>query len=66
MFISIGEHSVNYQVSEMKFKNYDGNKIVLKGMNTYPNQVVSSHSMRSILIYEDIEWAVECFTTTQG
>ena len=52
---SIGEHSMNYQILEMKLKNYDGKQVVLIGMNTYPNQMVSSHSMRSILRHEDIE-----------
>ena len=52
---SIGENIVNYQVSEMSFKYSEGNPILVRGMHTYPNQVVSSHSMRSILIHGDIE-----------
>ena len=32
-------------------------------MHTYPNQVVPSHSMRSILRHGDIEWADECLIT---
>ena len=33
------------------------------GMHTYPNQGVSSHSMRSILRHGDIEWDFECLIT---
>ena len=35
----------------------------MTGMHTYPNQVVSSHSMRSILRHGDIEWSAECLIT---
>ena len=33
-------------------------------MHTYPNQVVSSHSIRSILRHGDIEWDAEFFITS--
>ena len=33
-------------------------------MDTYPNQVVSSHIMRSILRHGDIEWADEFLITS--
>ena len=39
---SLGEHTMNYQVPKMRFKNSEGKPIVLRGMHTYPNQVVSS------------------------
>ena len=51
---------MSYQVPKMRFKNSEGKPILLRGMHTYPNQVVSSHSMRSILRHGDIEWVVEC------
>ena len=57
---SLGEYTVNYQVPEIRFKNSKGKPILLRGMHTYPNQVVSSHNMRSILRHADIEWVVEC------
>ena len=60
---SLGEHIVNYQVPEIRFKNSEGKSILLRGMHTYPNQVVSSHSMRFILRHGDIEWDVECLIT---
>ena len=57
---SLGEHTVNYQVPEIRFKNSEGKPILLKGMHTYPNQVVSFHSMTTILRHGDIEWVDEC------
>ena len=33
-------------------------------MQTYPNQVVYSHSTRSILKHGDIEWFAECLVTS--
>ena len=33
-------------------------------MHTYPNQVVSSHNMRSILRHGCIEWDFECLITS--
>ena len=38
----------------------EGKPILLRGMHTYPNQVVSSHNMRNIFRHGDIEWVVEC------
>ena len=37
---------------------------MLWGVHTYPNQVVSSHSMGSILRHGDIEWVFECLITS--
>ena len=51
------------QVLEMRFKNLEGKPIFSRGMHTYPKQVVSSHSMRSILMHGDIEWVFECLIT---
>jgi len=63
---SIGEHSVNYQIPQISFKDAEGKSVVLKGMNTYPSQVISAKSMRSVMRHGDIEWAVECQITTEG
>ena len=52
---SLGEHTVNYQFFEMRFKNSEGKPILLREMHTYPNQVVSSHNMRYILRNGDRE-----------
>ena len=57
---SIGEHSMNYQVPEMKFKGSDGKQFVLTGMNTYPKKLVSSRGIISILKNQYIEWDNEC------
>ena len=59
----IGDHSTNYKVPEMIFKDSDGKHVVLKGINTYPNQVVSSHSLKYILRHGDIEWDTECLNS---
>ena len=52
---SIGEHTMNYKVHEMRFKNLKGKPILLRGMHTYPHQVVSSHGMKSSLRHGEIE-----------
>ena len=61
---SIGEHTMNYKFLEMRFKYSEGKPILLRGIHTYPNQVVSSHSMRSTLRNGDIEWTTECLITS--
>ena len=58
------EHTVNYQVPEIRFKNSEGKPILLRGMHPYPNQVMSSHNMRTILRHGDIEWTAECLITS--
>ena len=60
----LGEHTMNYQVLEVRLKNSEGKPILLRGMHTYPNQMVSTHSMRSILRYGYVEWVVECLITS--
>ena len=60
---STGEHSMNYKIPQTSFKDAEGKSIVLKGMNTYPNQVISANSMRSILRHGDIEWVAEFHIT---
>ena len=45
----IGEHSVNYQIPEMKFQDSTSVLRVVRGQHTYPNQVVTCNSMRYIL-----------------
>ena len=52
---SIGEHSMNYKIPQMSFKSTKGKPIVLKGINIYPSQLISSNNMRSILRHGDIE-----------
>ena len=64
--LSIGEHSANYKVLDMIFKDSDGKHVVLKGINTYPIQVMTFHSMSYILIHGDIEWVNDCLISSQG
>ena len=59
----IGENSVNYQIFEMKFQDSIGILRVVRGQHTYPNQVVTCNSMKSILIHGDIELAAEFHIT---
>ena len=40
--------------------------MVLKGMNTYPSQVISAKSMRYVMTHGDIEWDVEFQITIEG
>ena len=49
----LGEHTFNCQFPKIRFKNSGGKPILLRGMHTYPNQVVSSHIMRTILRHGD-------------
>ena len=63
---SIGEHSVNYQIPQISFKDVEGKLVVLKGINTYPNQVISPKSMRYVMRHGDIEWVVEFQINTKG
>ena len=51
---SIGEHSVNYQIPEMKFQDSTGVLRVVRRQHTYPKQVVNCNSMRYILRHGDI------------
>ena len=63
LLYSLGDHTMNYQVPEIRFKNLEGKPILLRGMHTYSNQVVSSHTTRTILRHGDIEWVFECLVT---
>ena len=60
---SIGDHSVNYQIPEMKFQDSTGVLRVVRGQHTYPKQVVNCNCVRYILRHGDIEWANEYYIT---
>ena len=60
----IGENMINYRIHEMKFQYLKGVLRVVRGKHTYPNQVVTCNSMRSILRHGDIEWDDECHMTS--
>ena len=57
---------MNYKIPEISFKDGEGKPIILKGMNTYLSQVISTNSMRSIPRHGDIEWDVGCQITNEG
>ena len=63
---SIGRHTIYYQFPKIKFQDAAGKEVALRGVNTYPKQVINAHSMRYLLIHGDIEWDVECFISTKG
>ena len=46
---SLGKYSMNYQTMEMEFTGGEGQKVVLRGMNTYPPTAMKSHRMEAIL-----------------
>ena len=50
-----------YQILEMAFQDLKGVLRVVRGQHTYPNQVMTCNSMRSILRHEDIEWDVKFY-----
>ena len=56
---SIGDNYVNYHIPQISFKAVEGKPVVLKGINTYPSQVISAKSMRYVMTHGDIEWDVE-------
>ena len=55
---SIGEHSVNYKIPQISFKDVEGKPVVLKGINTYLSQVIYAKIMRSVIRHGDMEWDV--------
>ena len=57
------EFSTNYQTMEMEFIGAERQKVVLRGMNTYPPTTVTSHRMEKVIRQGDIEWVVECLFT---
>ena len=47
----------------MEFIGEEGQKVVLRGMNTYPPTIVTSHRMEAVLQLGDIEGTTEYFVT---
>ena len=60
---SIGKYSTNYQTMEMEFTGEEGQKVVLRVIDTCPPTTVTSHRMESVLRQRDIEWEAECLIT---
>ena len=57
---------MNYKIPQISLKNPEKKSVVLKGMNTYPRQVISANSMRYILRHGDIEQDSKCHITNEG
>ena len=49
MVAFIWKYSMNYKTMEMDFIGAEGQKVVLRGMNTYPPIEVTSHRMEEVL-----------------
>ena len=47
----------------MDFTRAEGQKVVWRGMNTYPPTAVTTHGMEAVLRQGDIEWVAECMVT---
>ena len=48
---------------EMDFTGPEGQKVVLREMNTYPPTAMTSHRMEVVLRHGDIEWVAKCMVT---
>jgi hypothetical protein len=56
---SLGKYTTNYQTMEMEFQGRDGRRVVLRGMNTYPPEVVTAKGMEAVMRQDDIAWIAE-------
>jgi hypothetical protein len=63
--IALGNITTNYQILEMRFKYYEGKRIVLRGMSTGAPRTVSSKRMERIFRHGEVVYVVECLITTQ-
>ena len=57
---SLGKYSQNFQTMELKFRDADGRRVVLRGMASKAPKIVSARRMESIFRHDDIVWAAEC------
>ena len=60
---SLGKYSQNFQTMELKFRDADGRRVVLRGMASKAPKIVSARRMESIFRHDDIVWAAECVIT---
>jgi hypothetical protein len=44
---------------EMEFQGRDDRRVVLRGMNTYPPEVVTAKGMEAVMRQDDIAWVAE-------
>jgi hypothetical protein len=56
---SLGKYTTNYQTMEMEFQGRDDRRVVLRGMNTYPPEVVTAKGMEAVMRQDDIAWIAE-------
>jgi hypothetical protein len=56
---------MNYQIMRMEFRDKEGRRVVLRGMNTDPPRIVSAKRMEAALRHRNTAWAAECVITPQ-
>jgi hypothetical protein len=62
---SLGDIKMNYQIMRMDFRDKQGRRVVLRGMNIDPPRTVTSKRMEATLRNRNIAWAAECVITPQ-
>lgn len=60
---SLGKYSQNFQIMELRFRDANGCRVVLRGMASKAPNIVSTRHMESIFRHDDIVWAAECVIT---
>ena len=60
---SLGDIKMNYQIMRMEFRDKEGRRVVLRGMNTDPPRIVTTKRMEAALRHRNISWAAECVIT---
>ena len=65
--ITLGRFTTNWKTLEMEWiEGKNGKHQKIKGINTYPPQIVSTHIMEADLRRGDIEWVVELHLSKAG
>jgi hypothetical protein len=55
--ITLGKNTTNYQTLEMRFRDQDGKKVVLRGMLTGAPMTVSAKRMERIFRHGEVAYA---------
>jgi hypothetical protein len=60
----LGKITTNYQTLEIRFRDSDGKRVVLRGMSIGAPNTVSSKRMERIFRHGEVAFAAECLITT--
>jgi hypothetical protein len=63
--ITLGKITTNYQTLEMRFRDQDGKKVVLRGMSTRAPRIVSAKRMERIFKHGEVAYVAKYLITTQ-